>query len=176
MTALNSAAPVVPGSADGSVRSLAKTAAQSKLTAGIIYDELVRAARAGEPCPSNTELSRLVGASSVATPAHSIGRMAKAGRLRVTHASNGRDPRSELVERAGGHHQIAVRYAAGACNLVGCCALAYAEDVTEVTLPAEHVCRGFQPHHSSHTYRIGCLFRVCGTGCRSRLRSGWLRL
>jgi hypothetical protein len=91
MTALNSAAPVVPGSADGSVRSLAKTAAQSKLTAGIIYDELVRAARAGEPCPSNTELSRLVGASSVATPAHSIGRMAKAGRLRVTHASNGRE-------------------------------------------------------------------------------------
>ncbi len=70
---------------------IAKTADQSKLTAGIIYDELVRAARAGDPCPSNSELCRLVGASSVATPAHSIARMAKAGRLKVAHASNGRE-------------------------------------------------------------------------------------
>ena len=70
---------------------MTKIAEQSKLTAGIIYDELVRAARAGDPCPSNTELCRLVGASSVATPAHSIARMAKAGRLKVKHASNGRE-------------------------------------------------------------------------------------
>jgi hypothetical protein len=68
-----------------------KTVEQSKLTAGIIYDALVRAARAGAPCPSNTELCRLVGATSVATPAHAIARMAKAGRLKVTHASNGRE-------------------------------------------------------------------------------------
>lgn len=65
--------------------------AQSKLNAGIIYDALVRAARAGEACPSNTELCRLVGATSVATPAHSIARMAKAGKLKVTHESNGRE-------------------------------------------------------------------------------------
>ncbi len=70
---------------------MSKTVEQSKLTAGIIYDALVRAARAGDPCPSNTELCRLVGATSVATPAHAISRMAKAGRLKVTHASNGRE-------------------------------------------------------------------------------------
>lgn len=70
---------------------IAKTAEQSKVTAETIYDELVRAARAGAPCPSNSELCRLVGAASVATPAHSIARMAKAGRLKVTHASNGRE-------------------------------------------------------------------------------------
>jgi hypothetical protein len=68
-----------------------KTVAQSKLTAGIIYDALVRAARAGAPCPSNTELCRLVGATSVATPAHSIARMAKDGKLRVISSSNGRE-------------------------------------------------------------------------------------
>lgn len=64
---------------------------QSKLTAGIIYDALVRAARTGAACPSNSELCRLVGATSVATPAHSISRMAKDGKLRVTSASNGRE-------------------------------------------------------------------------------------
>ena len=68
-----------------------KTVEQSKLTAGVIYDALVRAARTGAPCPSNTELCRLVGATSVATPAHSIARMAKDGKLRVTSASNGRE-------------------------------------------------------------------------------------
>ncbi len=91
MRVLNCAAPVEPGSACGFLRSSAKTAERSKLTAGIIYDELVRAARAGDPCPSNSELCRLVGATSVATPAHSIARMAKAGLLRVTAASNGRE-------------------------------------------------------------------------------------
>ncbi len=70
---------------------MSKTVEQSKLTAGVIYDALVRAARAGAPCPSNTELCRLVGATSVATPAHSIARMAKDGKLRVTSASNGRE-------------------------------------------------------------------------------------
>jgi hypothetical protein len=64
---------------------------RSRLNAGIIYDALVRAARAGQACPSNSDLCRLIGATSVSTPAHSIARMEKAGKLRVTHEGNGRE-------------------------------------------------------------------------------------
>lgn len=63
---------------------------RSKLNAGIIYGALVQAARAGKACPSNSDLCRLIGATSVSTPGHSIARMEKAGKLRVTHEGNGR--------------------------------------------------------------------------------------
>ncbi len=93
MTALNSAAPVEPGSADGSLRAKNRigTLERSRLNAGIIYDALLQAARTGKACPSNSDLCRLIGATSVSTPAHAIARMEKAGKLRVTHDGNGRE-------------------------------------------------------------------------------------
>ena len=63
---------------------------RSKLNAGIIYGALMQAARAGKACPSNSDLRRLIGATSVSTPGHSIARMEKAGKVRVTHEGNGR--------------------------------------------------------------------------------------
>jgi hypothetical protein len=64
---------------------------RSRLNAGIIYGALLQAARAGQACPSNSDLCKLIGASSVSTPAHSIARMEKAGKIRVTHEGNGRE-------------------------------------------------------------------------------------
>ena len=64
---------------------------KSQRTQRIVYDALVKAALAGEACPSNSDLCTLVGSSTVSTPAHAISLMAKAGRLRVTHCSNGRE-------------------------------------------------------------------------------------
>lgn len=65
--------------------------AKSQRTQQIVYDALVKAALAGETCPSNSDLCTLVGSKTVSTPAHAISRMAKAGRLRVTHCNNGRE-------------------------------------------------------------------------------------
>lgn len=67
------------------------TLERSRLNAGIIYDALLRAARDGKACPSNSDLCRLIGATSISTPAHAIARMEKAGKLRVTHEGNGRE-------------------------------------------------------------------------------------
>jgi hypothetical protein len=64
--------------------------AQAKLNEGIIYAALVGAARTGKACPSNSDLRLLIGATSVSTPAHTVARMEKAGKLRVTHEGNGR--------------------------------------------------------------------------------------
>lgn len=64
---------------------------KSQRTQRIVYDALVKAALAGEACPSNSDLCTLVGSSTVSTPAQAISLMAKAGRLRVTHCSNGRE-------------------------------------------------------------------------------------
>jgi len=68
-----------------------KSALQGQATQKTVYDLLVKAALAGEPCPSNATLCEALDASSVSTPAHAISRMAKAGRLRVKHCSNGRE-------------------------------------------------------------------------------------
>jgi len=68
-----------------------KSALQGQATQKTVYDLLVKAALAGEPCPSNAALCEALDASSVSTPAHAISRMAKAGRLRVKHCSNGRE-------------------------------------------------------------------------------------
>ena len=68
-----------------------KSALQAQATQKVVYDLLVKAALAGEVCPSNLTLCEALGATSVSTPAHAIARMAKAGRLRVKHCSNGRE-------------------------------------------------------------------------------------
>jgi len=67
------------------------SAMQGQVTQKVVYDLLVKAALAGEVCPSNLTLCEALGATSVSTPAHAIARMAKAGRLRVKHCSNGRE-------------------------------------------------------------------------------------
>jgi len=68
-----------------------KSALQAQATQKTVYDLLVKAALAGVVCPSNLTLCEALGATSVSTPAHAIARMAKAGRLRVKHCSNGRE-------------------------------------------------------------------------------------
>jgi hypothetical protein len=67
------------------------SAMQGQATQKVVYDLLVKAALAGDVCPSNLTLCEALGATSVSTPAHAIARMAKAGRLRVKHCSNGRE-------------------------------------------------------------------------------------
>jgi hypothetical protein len=67
------------------------SAMQGQATQKVVYDLLVKAALAGDVCPSNATLCEALGATSVSTPAHAIARMAKAGRLRVKHCSNGRE-------------------------------------------------------------------------------------
>lgn len=57
----------------------------------LVYEELVRAARAGESCPSNSKLCKMLGASSVATPSRIMKRLADEGRLVVTTYTTGRD-------------------------------------------------------------------------------------
>jgi len=67
------------------------SAMQGQATQKVVYDLLVKAALAGDVCPSNATLCEALGATSVSTPAHAIARMAKAGRLRVKHCSNCRE-------------------------------------------------------------------------------------
>jgi hypothetical protein len=68
-----------------------KSVLQAQATQKVVYDLLVKAALAGDVCPSNATLCEALGATSVSTPAHAIYRMAQAGRLRVKHCSNGRE-------------------------------------------------------------------------------------
>lgn len=67
---------------------LQQTAHQSEL---LIYAELVRAARAGEACPSNSKLCVLLGSSSVATLSRIMKRLADMGRIVVTTFTTGRE-------------------------------------------------------------------------------------
>lgn len=57
----------------------------------MVYNEMVRAARAGEACPSNTMLCKVLGATSVATPSRLVKRLAARGRLSVKGYANGRE-------------------------------------------------------------------------------------
>jgi hypothetical protein len=57
----------------------------------MVYNEIVRAARAGEPCPSNTMLCAVLGATSVATPSRLMKRLAARGRITIKGFANGRE-------------------------------------------------------------------------------------
>ena len=49
----------------------------------IVYDELCRAAAAGEPCPLNLDLEMLIGCSSGSVAPHTVKHLEKIGLIRV---------------------------------------------------------------------------------------------
>jgi hypothetical protein len=57
----------------------------------IVYDELVRAARAGEPCPTNRALGVVLGCRSTFPAMMAMRRLAAAGRIRVDSEKGSRE-------------------------------------------------------------------------------------
>jgi hypothetical protein len=57
----------------------------------LVYNELIRAARAGEKCPSNSKICALLGVSSVASASRIIRQLANEGRIVVKTYTTGRE-------------------------------------------------------------------------------------